>query len=98
MNASYTKLRDGTWGVRIAGSATVGQSITVTTKAGAAKQETIAKVLWSGNGVSICAVAQRARPVASSYSGEQRAPGGRSCAYCGSRSCSGAWGDLCDED
>lgn len=56
--ASYTKLRDGSWGVRVqqAAAPTSGVTITVTTKAGAVKTETIGRVLWSGNGVHICTV------------------------------------------
>lgn len=65
MPATYTKLRDGSWGIRCDGEAAKagpGNAITVTTKAGQAKSETIARVLWSGEGVSVCTIAQRQRP------------------------------------
>ena len=62
MQATYTKLRDGSWGVRVIGAAvTAGQSLTVNTKAGEAKGETIDRVLWSGDGASICSVVARKR-------------------------------------
>lgn len=54
--ATYTKLKDGTWGVRVEGTAKTGQSVRVTKKSGESKTETIAKVLWFGNGISLCSV------------------------------------------
>lgn len=47
--ASYTKLRDGTWGIRgpLPAPAT-GQVVSVQTKAGAVKSETVGRVLWTG--------------------------------------------------
>lgn len=64
---SYTKLNDGTWGLRVYGAVKVGDAVTVTTKAGAVKTETVGKVLWSGitkAGVpgALCAIAPRATP------------------------------------
>lgn len=44
---TYTKLRDG-WGVRATQPAKVGETITVQTKAGATKTETVARVIWQG--------------------------------------------------
>lgn len=58
MKASYTKLKSGAWGVRVEGTVSDGQSITVTKKDGSSKSETIEKVLWTGNGVSLCAIKQ----------------------------------------
>lgn len=58
MKASYTKLKSGAWGVRVEGKVVDGQSITVTKKDGTAKSETIEKVLWTGGGVSLCAIKQ----------------------------------------
>src|SRR3954465_9181542 len=54
--ATYTKLKSGEWGVRVEGKPTTGCRITVMTKSGASKVETIGKVLWSGNGVSLCTI------------------------------------------
>ena len=54
---TYTKLKSGEWGIRVQGSARVGERVTVTKKSGESKMETIGKVIWSGNGVTICAIA-----------------------------------------
>lgn len=81
MPASYTKLRDGSWGIRVDGAVTNGQSVTVHTKAGATKTETVRAVLWSGNGVSICAIQQSERPAGKSRG---RRGGTRTGCSCGS--------------
>lgn len=59
--ATWTKLRSGEWGVKVQGSARKGQSITVQKKSGETSTVTVEKVVWSGNGVSICAVARKAK-------------------------------------
>lgn len=54
---TYTKLKSGDWGVRVEGAkVTAGQVVSVRKKSGEVKSETIAKVVWSGNGVSLCAI------------------------------------------
>lgn len=75
--ATYTKLRDGSWGLRVEGSAREGQRITVTKKSGETKTETITKVLWNGNGISLCAIA--ATPGHGSSNGARRGV----CVNCG---------------
>lgn len=104
MSATYTKLRDG-WGVRTTEPVLAGQTIQVRTKAGAIKTETIARVLWegpdkrTGERVILCAIKQQSRGGALEYArAHNYAPGGKTCPNCGQRGCSGAWGDLCDED
>jgi len=62
MAATYTKLRTGDWGVRIEGTAAVGSAVTVTRRDGQTKTETISRVVWSGGGVTLCAVEPTARP------------------------------------
>lgn len=63
--STYTKLNNGNWGVRVDGKAEAGQTVSVRTKAGELKQETIERVLWTGadkqtgRTVSLCAIAQR---------------------------------------
>ena len=57
--ATYTKLRSGYWGIRVSGSAAPGDRVTVRTKAGREQRETVSRVLWSGDGVSICEIATR---------------------------------------
>lgn len=59
MSATYTKLRDGSWGIR--GPAAEIQSyknVTVTKKDGTSKTEMVVSVVWSGNGVSIATIAK----------------------------------------
>jgi hypothetical protein len=51
MATTYTKLRDGSWGVRIEGPApAAGQTVVVTKKSGESKAEKIGKVLWTSPG------------------------------------------------
>lgn len=45
--ATYTKLRDGSWGIRGA-RLTAGASVTVTKRDGTAKVETVGRILWTG--------------------------------------------------
>lgn len=58
MTATYTKLKSGEWGIRV--ETTIppepGATITVRKKDGTTKTETIAKVVWSGNGISLCTI------------------------------------------
>lgn len=56
MSATYTKLRSGEWGIRISGTAKKGDRVTVTKKSGESKIETVRNVVWSGNGITLCAV------------------------------------------
>ena len=54
---TYTKLRDGSWGLR-GKNLTSGQTVTVTTKAGKSKTECVGKVLWTGpDGLSLATIA-----------------------------------------
>lgn len=57
MAATYTKLKSGNWGIRVVGSVRDGQSITVTKKSGETKTETVSRVVWSGNGITLAAIA-----------------------------------------
>lgn len=69
--ASYTKLQSGAWGVRITGATPpkTGQRVTVTKKDGSTATETINRVVWSGNGVYLCAIAaKQAKPKSRCYS------------------------------
>lgn len=54
--ATYSKLRDGSWGIRVIGSAIPGDRIYVTKKSGEGRYETVAAVLWCGDGVNVCAI------------------------------------------
>jgi hypothetical protein len=67
MEASYKKLRDGSWGIRTTdGIPDVGDTVEVVTKSGEAKQEEVSRVIWSGtnddgNEASICEIVQTDR-------------------------------------
>lgn len=80
--ASYTKLKSGEWGIRVPGTATAGQTVNVVTKAGKSKTETIARVVWTGNGVSLCTVVQRGADAPTTAARGSRR-GGNVCAECG---------------
>jgi hypothetical protein len=54
--ATYTKLRNDTWGIRVQGPAVPGDTVEVTTRAGETKKEVVEKVVWEGDGVTICAI------------------------------------------
>lgn len=85
MSASYTKLRDGSWGVRVQASQPPSGSINVTTKAGKVKSETVHKVLWSADGIHLCSVkmAKKTSPECPRC-GEELTPG-TPCWECGYR-------------
>lgn len=61
-SGTYTHLRDGSWGVRVAGKASDGETVTVRKKDGATKTETVRRVLWSGRDsksgqtISLCSI------------------------------------------
>lgn len=48
MNLTYTKLADGSWGVRGAGGLSAGTEVTVRTRAGELKTEVLAAQVGSG--------------------------------------------------
>lgn len=67
--ASFAKLNTGAWGVRIAGAQpSIGDTVLVSKRDGSTKTVRVTKVVWSGNGTHLCAIAddrqQQARPVA----------------------------------
>lgn len=59
--ASWTKLRNGDWGVKVEGTAQAGQTVSVRKKSGEQQSVTVDKVIWSGNGITLCSVKQRER-------------------------------------
>lgn len=61
MAATFTKLKNGDWGIKVDGKPGEGSVVTVSKKDGSTSQETVAKVLWSSNGVSICAIVAKPR-------------------------------------
>jgi hypothetical protein len=93
--ATYTKLRSGDWGIRVAGTVSTGEKITVRKRDGSTKEERIAKVVWSGNGVSLCTIgaARQSSGRYGRYSSYGRR-GGKRCPECGGYN---PWGDPCGE-
>lgn len=55
ISASPAKLRDGGWGARVRGAVTEGDTVTITTRAGKSWEARVTKVVWTGDGLSICA-------------------------------------------
>lgn len=68
IQASPTKLRDGSWGAR-AQSADVraGDTVEITTRSGKRWTATVSRVLWSGDGVAIVATESNDRPARNGY-------------------------------
>lgn len=63
MNATYTKLRDGSWGLRIQGITDNLNAVTVTKKSGESKTEYVDRILWRGNGIMLATIAKKPRRV-----------------------------------
>jgi|GEM_PF-3190725 len=55
--ATPAKLRDGSWGARIEGSAALGDILQITTQAGKTWQARVTRVVWQGEGVALVATA-----------------------------------------
>lgn len=60
MKATYSKLQDGSWGIRIVGDGApgvkVGQTVTVHKRNGDSSTETIDRVLWTSANVALCSI------------------------------------------
>ena len=61
ITATYKQLKNGAWGIRVGGIVLAGETITVTKRDGSSKVETVGRVLWTGEGISICTI-QRSAP------------------------------------
>ncbi len=87
MNATFTKLKSGEWGIRVVGTAKAGQTVTVTKKDGTSESKTVGKVIWTGNGVSLCTVAQAQTASYTPRAGGRSSGGDMSgrCWECGGR-------------
>ena len=111
--ASPAKLRDGSWGARVRSEqVSPGDVVTITTAGGKTWQARVERVVWSGEGVSICATSSLDRAPSgtdsrghsirsgASYRAGVTAAHGRTCPSCGSRECARAWDprDLCEDD
>lgn len=56
MNASPAKLRSGDWGARVVGAVKTGDVVQITTKGGKTWSDHVARVVWSGDGVTLVAL------------------------------------------
>lgn len=97
-SATYTHLRDGSWGVRLVGTAKQNQVVTVVKKDGTSKTEIVARVLWtgrdskSGQTISLCTLA--AQGGSGTYADKHGYNGGSNagtvrCRHCGKRTAEG---------
>jgi len=75
--ASYTKLKDGTWGIRVQGAARAGATVNVSRRDGSSKTKVVGRVIWAGGGVSICSIDSTASGPRSSQSSRRGARGTR---------------------
>jgi len=87
-NGRPTKLRTGAWGATVDGAVRAGDTVTIRTAAGKTWQARVASVVWTGNGVTICATESIDRPATSRPATSSRRTG---CS-CGSRE--DQYGDL----
>lgn len=68
MKATPTKLRNGSWGARVVFDAAAAlpprenDIIAITTRSGKSWNARVERVLWTGDGVAICATASLDRP------------------------------------
>lgn len=75
---TYTKLREGDWGIRSSSKPKIGEQVTVTKRDGNTKSETVKAILWqgpdrtTGRQIWLCSIEQR-----------ERASGGYRCSACG---------------
>lgn len=86
MTISYAKLKSGEWGVRSDQAIKEGETVTVTTKAGQAKSETVKKIVWTDGKVWLAAIERKDaqnqarrgnRPYECEECGERVTPGSR---------------------
>ena len=81
---SYTKLKDGSWGLRASPEKlTAGSNVTVRKKDGSTKTETVARIIWQGDGVTLASIAAGA-PRSSGDRGSSRGGRTRTGCSCGS--------------
>lgn len=60
--ATYTLLRDKSWGIRCNVLVSHGDRVTVTKKDGSSKVETVDKVLWTDNKTYLCSIMHTEKP------------------------------------
>jgi hypothetical protein len=101
---TYTKLRDGSWGIRSTEQVAPGATVLVERRDGVKKYETVSAVVWSGNGVWLSSIQPKSSPKVSAETPVETAPvakpktssrpaGWRPCGYPG---CNPSYCDECD--
>ena len=95
MEASFTKLKSGAWGIRIVGAAPAeGAKIVVAKRDGSRDTVVVERVVWQGDGVVLCSIGPKPRDGGSGGGHSQRSRSGwRPCGYPG---CSRFHCDECD--
>jgi hypothetical protein len=78
--ANYTKLKDGSWGIRVMGPIAAGQEVTVTKANGEQKVEEVKAVVWTDGQVSVCSICVRSA-VPTSRRRSWRGPSARRCMW-----------------
>ena len=67
-SASWARLRDGSWGLRIEGAGLrAGDRVRARRKDGSDSIETIDRIVWTGEGVTVASVVASAKPATRSY-------------------------------
>lgn len=69
MGNSFTKLKDGTWGVRCEPPASAGASVLVTKRDGTSDTKVLGREIWTDGKVALYALAPKPDPVASTGGG-----------------------------
>lgn len=103
-HATFRKLFDGTWGIRVPGTATAGDQVFVRKASGEVKLETVAGVVSTDGTTTLCRIArdtaQQPRPVTriaqqrGAYAASKRR--GRPFRPCGYPGCNPNFCDECD--
>lgn len=89
MAITYTKLKSGDWGIRADEPIAAGSTVTVTKRDGGTKTETIDRIIWTGDGVTLASIKQKgstgtAAPRTASRSSRGSYRGRRTGCSCGS--------------
>lgn len=93
MATTFTKLKNGSWGLRVQGTeVSPGSRVTVTRKDGAQVVKTIGQVLWTGEGVSLCSIDESGAAAAPKSGTRNRRP----FVPCGYPGCNSSHCDECD--
>jgi hypothetical protein len=95
MATTWTKLKDGSWGLRSTEALNTGNLVTVTRKDGTAATVPVGALVWTGNGVWLYVAGAKtedgAKPATSAK--PNRPSGWRPCGYPG---CNPSFCDECD--